>query len=40
MTCSSGAGGDTVTVTARVRIPRVVWDFGDATKTATMPLDH
>ncbi|MEU9439496.1 TadE/TadG family type IV pilus assembly protein [Streptomyces sp. NPDC048304] len=40
VTCSSGAGGDTVTVTARVRIPRIVWDFGDATKTATMPLDH
>jgi Flp pilus assembly protein TadG len=39
--CSSGAGGgDSVTVTATVRIPKIVWDFGDATKTATMPLDH
>jgi Flp pilus assembly protein TadG len=38
--CSSGAGADSVTVTATVRIPKIVWDFGDATKTATMPLDH
>ncbi|MFF0199327.1 TadE/TadG family type IV pilus assembly protein [Streptomyces sp. NPDC005017] len=41
--CSgASSGGDEVTVTAVVRIPRFVpgWDFGDATKTATMPLDH
>ncbi|WP_320783910.1 TadE/TadG family type IV pilus assembly protein [Streptomyces sp. CRN 30] len=40
--CSAAEGGDTVTVTATVQIPSVVpgWDFGAATKTATMPLDH
>ncbi|MFH8768178.1 MULTISPECIES: TadE/TadG family type IV pilus assembly protein [unclassified Streptomyces] len=38
--CSSAEGGDAVTVTATVHIPEVVWDFGDAHKTATMPLDH
>ncbi len=34
--------GDEVRVTATVDIPSVVpgWDFGDATKSATMPLDH
>ncbi|MEV5511490.1 TadE/TadG family type IV pilus assembly protein [Streptomyces flaveolus] len=34
--------GDEVTVTASVDIPSIVpgWDFGDATRTATMPLDH
>ncbi|WBO64138.1 TadE/TadG family type IV pilus assembly protein [Streptomyces camelliae] len=40
VSCSAGDGGDSVTVTATVHIPRIVWDFGDATKTATMPLDH
>ncbi|MER6070981.1 TadE/TadG family type IV pilus assembly protein [Streptomyces sp. NPDC001817] len=41
VTCGRTGGGDgTVTVTARVRIPHIVWDFGDATKSATMPLDH
>lgn len=42
-TCVPSSGGDTVTVTATVRIPSVipVWDpVGDAHKTATMPLDH
>ncbi|MFE2100166.1 MULTISPECIES: TadE/TadG family type IV pilus assembly protein [unclassified Streptomyces] len=38
--CSAAEGGDSVTVTATVHIPRVVWDFGDAHRTATMPLDH
>jgi Flp pilus assembly protein TadG len=38
--CASSEGGDTVTVTATVRIPRIVWDFGSASRTATMPLDH
>ncbi|MEU6401486.1 TadE/TadG family type IV pilus assembly protein [Streptomyces sp. NPDC046985] len=42
--CATSAGGDTVTVTASVRIPSVIplWDgaFGAARKTATMPLDH
>ncbi|GGS25711.1 TadE/TadG family type IV pilus assembly protein [Streptomyces griseoviridis] len=39
--CAAGAGGDEVTVTATVGIPSVVpgWDFGDATRTATMPRD-
>ncbi|MFS4097634.1 TadE/TadG family type IV pilus assembly protein [Streptomyces sp. AF1A] len=40
VTCSSGGTGDSVTVTATVRIPKIVWDLGAATKTATMPLDH
>ncbi|WP_030749725.1 TadE/TadG family type IV pilus assembly protein [Streptomyces sp. NRRL S-31] len=40
VSCSSGGGGDSVTVTATVRIPTVVWDLGDATKSATMPRDH
>ncbi|ARP72050.1 septum formation initiator [Streptomyces pluripotens] len=40
VTCSSGGGGGSVTVTATVHIPEIVWDLGDATKTATMPLDH
>ncbi|MQY35088.1 hypothetical protein SRB17_30600 [Streptomyces sp. RB17] len=41
VSCARG-GGDagSVTVTARVHIPKIIWDFGDATKTATMPLDH
>ncbi|MET8568508.1 TadE/TadG family type IV pilus assembly protein [Streptomyces sp. NPDC004783] len=40
--CPPSYGGDEVTVTATVAIPSVVpgWDFGDATRTATMPLDH
>ncbi|MGW0881606.1 TadE/TadG family type IV pilus assembly protein [Streptomyces sp. NPDC002671] len=34
-------GEGSVTVTARVQIPKIVfWDFGKATKHATMPLDH
>ncbi|MER7917851.1 MULTISPECIES: TadE/TadG family type IV pilus assembly protein [unclassified Streptomyces] len=40
VSCAEGGGGDSVTVTATVRIPKIVWSFGDATKTATMPLDH
>jgi len=41
VSCSAAEGGDTVTVTAAVHIPKVLlWDFGDARKTATMPLDH
>ncbi|MFK0114576.1 TadE/TadG family type IV pilus assembly protein [Streptomyces sp. NPDC090994] len=40
--CPASFGGDEVTVTATVDIPSVVpgWDLGDATRTATMPLDH
>ncbi|MDN3247648.1 TadE/TadG family type IV pilus assembly protein [Streptomyces mutabilis] len=40
--CGTAAGGDEVTVTATVDIPSIVpgWDFGNATKTATMPIDH
>ncbi|MEU4655308.1 TadE/TadG family type IV pilus assembly protein [Streptomyces sp. NPDC023723] len=40
--CTAAGGGDEVTVTATVDIPSVVpgWDFGTATRTATMPLDH
>ncbi|MEU6481962.1 TadE/TadG family type IV pilus assembly protein [Streptomyces sp. NPDC047017] len=41
--CAAAPGGDTVTVTATVRIPSVIplWNpVGTATKTATMPLDH
>lgn len=38
--CASAQQGDSVTVTATVHIPRIVWDLGDARKTATMPLDH
>lgn len=42
VTCSESGGDDSVTVTATVDIPSVVpgWDFGDANKTATMPVDH
>jgi Flp pilus assembly protein TadG len=42
VTCAESFGGDEVEVTATVKIPNFVpgWDFGDATKTATMPLDH
>ncbi|MFK4144116.1 TadE/TadG family type IV pilus assembly protein [Streptomyces sp. NPDC004065] len=44
-TCSaSGGGAGSVEVTATVHIPSLIpaWDdaFGNATKTATMPLDH
>lgn len=40
--CPPSYGGEEVTVTATVGIPSIVpgWDFGDATRTATMPLDH
>ncbi|MDG9722120.1 MULTISPECIES: TadE/TadG family type IV pilus assembly protein [unclassified Streptomyces] len=40
--CPPAYGGDEVSVTATVAIPSIVpgWDFGDATRTATMPLDH
>ncbi|WP_282703963.1 TadE family protein [Streptomyces sp. CC219B] len=39
--CTSARLGDEVRVTASIVIPSVVpgWDFGDATKSATMPLD-
>ncbi|MER6331600.1 pilus assembly protein, partial [Streptomyces sp. NPDC001034] len=40
VSCSAGGGGGSVTVTATVRIPKIVWSLGDATKSATMPLDH
>ncbi|MFH9088961.1 septum formation initiator [Streptomyces sp. Ru62] len=36
----TGGGDDSVTVTATVHIPTIVWDLGSATKSATMPLDH
>ncbi len=40
--CPPSYDGDAVTVTASIVIPSVVpgWDFGTATRTATMPLDH
>ncbi|MFE9598899.1 TadE/TadG family type IV pilus assembly protein [Streptomyces hokutonensis] len=41
--CPATFGGDTVTVTASIHIPSVIpgYDgFGNASKTATMPLDH
>ncbi|AWW37841.1 MULTISPECIES: TadE/TadG family type IV pilus assembly protein [Streptomyces] len=40
--CTSAELGDEVQVTATVDIPSIVpgWDFGDAHKTATMPIDH
>ncbi|GGP31373.1 septum formation initiator [Streptomyces libani subsp. rufus] len=40
VTCSPNPGGGSVTVTATVKIPEVLWDLGTATKSATMPLDH
>ncbi|MYQ45630.1 pilus assembly protein, partial [Streptomyces sp. SID4985] len=42
VSCASGGGDDSVTVTASVDIPQLVpgWSFGAAHKTATMPLDH
>ncbi|MER6417216.1 TadE/TadG family type IV pilus assembly protein [Streptomyces sp. NPDC001137] len=41
VTCDEAPNGDTVTVTATVKIPSIVpgWDFDPARKTATMPLD-
>ncbi|MEU0336957.1 TadE/TadG family type IV pilus assembly protein [Streptomyces sp. NPDC006193] len=36
----TGGGAGSVTVTATVDIPAIVWDLGSATKSATMPLDH
>ncbi|MDF3141236.1 MULTISPECIES: TadE/TadG family type IV pilus assembly protein [unclassified Streptomyces] len=41
VTCEPAEGGDEVTVTAVVQIPSIVpgWEFDDARKTATMPLD-
>ncbi|MGW2642574.1 TadE/TadG family type IV pilus assembly protein [Streptomyces sp. NPDC001348] len=38
--CEETPQGDSVKVIARVHIPKILWDFGDAHKTATMPLDH
>ncbi|MFB7500310.1 TadE/TadG family type IV pilus assembly protein [Streptomyces sp. NPDC056161] len=40
--CATAELGDSVEVTATVHIPTVVfgWNFGDARKSATMPLDH
>ncbi|MGW3679596.1 TadE/TadG family type IV pilus assembly protein [Streptomyces prasinus] len=40
--CRGAGGGDEVTVTATITIPSIVpgWDFGQARKTATMPMDH
>lgn len=40
--CGEARGGDEVTVTATVEIPSIVpgWDFGPASKSATMPMDH
>jgi uncharacterized protein (UPF0333 family) len=41
--CPASFGSDTVTVTASIHIPSVIpgYDgFGNASKTATMPLDH
>ncbi|MFI5683759.1 TadE/TadG family type IV pilus assembly protein [Streptomyces sp. NPDC051636] len=38
--CVSSEQGETVTVTATVHIPKIVWDLGDAHKSATMPIDH
>ncbi|MBL1105890.1 pilus assembly protein [Streptomyces sp. 5-8] len=37
---ATGGDGDSVTVTAHVTIPKILWSFGDATKRATMPRDH
>lgn len=40
--CGAAGGGEEVTVTATIGIPSIVpgWDFGQARKTATMPMDH
>ncbi|MET9088585.1 TadE/TadG family type IV pilus assembly protein [Streptomyces sp. NPDC004237] len=40
VSCASSGGGDSVTVTATVHIPKIVWELGNATKSATMPVDH
>ncbi|MFF4897033.1 TadE/TadG family type IV pilus assembly protein [Streptomyces sp. NPDC001068] len=40
VTCATADGGDSVTVTATVHIPKIVWELGNATKSATMPVDH
>lgn len=43
VSCPASFGDDSVTVTATIHIPSVIpgYDgFGDASKTATMPLDH
>ncbi|MFI9249377.1 TadE/TadG family type IV pilus assembly protein [Streptomyces sp. NPDC053069] len=41
VSCDETGGGEaSVTVTARVGIPKIFWNFGEATKTATMPRDH
>ncbi|MFD8674707.1 TadE/TadG family type IV pilus assembly protein [Streptomyces seoulensis] len=42
VSCAEGGGGDSVTVTATVKIPQIVpgWSLGTAVKSATMPLDH
>ncbi|MFF7469834.1 TadE/TadG family type IV pilus assembly protein [Streptomyces sp. NPDC008092] len=41
VTCATSGGGDSVTVTATVHIPKILWkDLGNATKSATMPVDH
>ncbi|MEV7324723.1 TadE/TadG family type IV pilus assembly protein [Streptomyces sp. NPDC093970] len=40
VTCATSGGGDSVTVTATVHIPKIVWELGNATKSATMPVDH
>ncbi|MER6530985.1 TadE/TadG family type IV pilus assembly protein [Streptomyces sp. NPDC001508] len=39
--CAIAELDDSVEVTATVHIPSVVgWNFGDASRSATMPLDH
>ncbi|MFE4666125.1 TadE family protein [Streptomyces sp. NPDC056716] len=40
--CSEAILGDEVEVTAAVEIPQLIplWDFGQATRTAVMPIDH
>ncbi|MGW1727056.1 TadE/TadG family type IV pilus assembly protein [Streptomyces sp. NPDC002306] len=40
--CADADLGDSVRVTAAIEIPSVVpgWDFGRASRTATMPKDH
>ncbi|GGW31636.1 septum formation initiator [Streptomyces lucensis JCM 4490] len=40
VSCARTEHGDSVEVTATVRIPKIIWGLGDATRTATMPLDH
>ncbi|MFE2039952.1 TadE family protein [Streptomyces sp. NPDC059477] len=40
--CSEAILGDEVEVTAAVEIPQLIpmWDFGQATRTAVMPIDQ